>query len=110
MKNVCSYSDRESIAWFVDSYDFAVTSLGIRWRRCPFCSSKMRSRSDEEETHVLADCETCGFWRLVNIENPGGFKHGYEMSAWRGVAKIYEVKALDVPLVCGVSCATIQNT
>jgi hypothetical protein len=58
----------------------------------------MRSRADEEETHVLADCEACGFWRVVNLERSGGFKNGAEVAAWRGVVKLYELKALNVPL------------
>lgn len=95
---VCSYSDKESLNWLSDWYDHEVTFLGLNWSRCPFCSSKMRSRSDEEEIHVLADCETCGFWRVVNLKRTGGFKNATEVPAWRGVAKQYEVEALDVPL------------
>jgi restriction system protein len=95
---VCSYADIEEITWYVDTYDFAVTWLGLRWRQCPFCAATMRSRTDKKESHVLADCESCGFWRVVHVKNIGGFKNGEPVVASRGVAKLYHVDSLEVPL------------
>jgi hypothetical protein len=58
----------------------------------------MRSRSDEHEVYVLADCEVCGFWRVVNLERSSGFQRAVGSPAWRGVAKIYEISDFDVPI------------
>ncbi|MBR1231697.1 restriction endonuclease [Bradyrhizobium sp. AUGA SZCCT0182] len=95
---VCSYAEVEKIEWYVDTYDFEVTSLGFRWKDCPFCAASMRSRTDKKESHVLAECESCGFWRVAHIKNVGGFQSGEPVLASRGVAKLYEVDSLDVPL------------
>ena len=58
----------------------------------------MESRADEAETYVLAQCVVCGFWRVIKISSLGGFRSGYEVPAWRGVAEYYDVSDVSVPL------------
>lgn len=95
---VCSYSESEALAWYGDSHDFELMHLGFHWRDCPFCESKMRSSTDEPEHFVLANCEFCGFWRVVDTSGLGGFHNGRELSAHRGIAKRFQVDDLEVPI------------
>jgi HJR/Mrr/RecB family endonuclease len=95
---LCSYADSEGVAWYGDSYDFQPTFLGASWRNCPFCKSKMRSMTDEHEKYVLASCDVCGFWRVVDTSQLGGFHHSRKLSAHRGIAKLFQVADLDAPI------------
>lgn len=58
----------------------------------------MESLTDNLEQYVLANCNVCGFWRIANTKILGGFHSAYELSARRGVAKIFRVDDIDIPL------------
>lgn len=96
--HVCSYLEAEKLTWLGDSYDHQLMHLGFEWRHCPFCASKMQSITDDDERFVLANCETCGFWRVVNTGGLGSFHNGRELIAHRGVAKLFQVEEVGVPL------------
>jgi HJR/Mrr/RecB family endonuclease len=93
-----SYLQSEPLSWYGDSYDHGLMHLGFGWRDCPFCASKMWSITDEKERFVLAHCEICGFWRVVSTDGLGSFHTSRELSAHRGVAKLFQIDGLDVPL------------
>ena len=95
---VCSYSESEALTWYGDSYDHDLMHLGFEWSTCPFCASKMRSVTDDPEQFVLANCEVCGFWRVVDTDGLGSFHAARKLSAHRGVAKVFRVDGLDIPL------------
>lgn len=96
---VCSYSHSEEFTWYVDTYDFQPTLLTATTRaRCRFCSSEMNDRTDKKNEFFLELCKLCGFWRVVNLRGLGGFRNGEPQAARRGVAKFYDIGALDVPV------------
>ncbi len=95
---VCAYIENEALVWYVNTYDYEITSVGFHSRRCPFCKSTMRNRFSDDETFLVADCKFCGFWRVIKSQGLGGFRNKYETPAWRGVAKYYDTSDVEVPL------------
>jgi Restriction endonuclease len=95
---LCSYTASAPSKWRVDVYDYTTYFLGFGFHKCPYCDGTSHATGSQDENAVLGNCNTCGFWRIVDLRESGGFHNGREVSATTSVAKEYSVSALDAPI------------
>lgn len=95
---LCSYTASERTKWHIDVYDHVSYLLGFEFHRCAYCGGCVIAAGSDDEVAVLGTCEDCGFWRIVEVQGAGGFKHGVEVPAVTSVVREFSVASLEAPI------------
>jgi hypothetical protein len=95
---LCSYSVSHADKWFVHVYDYASYFLGFDFHNCPYCEGVVVPKGNDEESAILGLCEECGFWRLIDVGDIGGFHNGRQTAATISTVKEYAVSDTRAPI------------